>query len=64
MKLKNKERTYNALTTAAQMIEDHLQGGCNPEDVGELDEEGLTEVKAANERAAKLIMTLAKRYKS
>ncbi len=64
MKIETKKRTYNALTTAAQMIEDYLQGGADPEDVGEIDEKGLREVQAANLRAAKLIMTLAKRYKT
>jgi|21_taG_2_1085346.scaffolds.fasta_scaffold68572_3 hypothetical protein len=64
MKLKTKERTYNALTTAAQMIEDHLQGGCDPEDVGEIDEEGMGEYNKACIRASKLILTLSKKYKT
>jgi hypothetical protein len=62
MKEKNKERLYNALTTAAEMIRGHVECGIFPEDVGEEDEQGLAEYQKACERAKKMILTLAKKY--
>tara|TARA_R110002012_G_scaffold169516_1_gene333445 strand:- start:761 stop:955 length:195 start_codon:yes stop_codon:yes gene_type:complete len=64
MKLKTKERMYNALTTAAAMIEGHVEVGIHPEAVGEETEEGLREYTKACERSAKQILTLAKKYKT
>jgi len=64
MTKKNRERLYNALTTAASLIEQHAGGGAEPDDLGEEDEKGLYEYQKATERASKLIMTLAKKYNS
>ncbi len=63
MTQKNKERTYRALTTASSFIQTFLETGCDPEGCGEESEEGLEEYGKACERAAKLILTLAKKYK-
>lgn len=62
MKLETKRRTYNALTTAAEMIRQHVELGLMPEDVGEKNENGLKEYAKACERAQRLIENLAKRY--
>ncbi|MBE7648308.1 hypothetical protein [Tenacibaculum finnmarkense] len=46
------------------MIEQHAGCGHDPDDLGEEDEKGLYEYQKATERAAKLIMTISKRYES
>ncbi|MBE7646248.1 hypothetical protein F7644_09635 [Tenacibaculum finnmarkense genomovar ulcerans] len=64
MTQKNRQRLYFALTTAAALIEQHAGCGHDPDDLGEEDEKGLYEYQKATDRAAKLIMTIAKRYES
>ncbi|MBE7661502.1 hypothetical protein [Tenacibaculum finnmarkense] len=64
MTQKNRQRLYCALTTAAALIEQHAGCGHDPDDLGEEGEEGLCEYQKATDRAAKLIMTIAKRYES
>lgn len=61
---KTKERTQLALLNAAEMIRGHVEwGGIFPEDVNEEDEDGIQEYAKACERAAKMIETIAKKYK-
>ncbi|MCD8403899.1 hypothetical protein [Tenacibaculum finnmarkense] len=64
MTKKNRQRFYSALTTAAALIEQHAGGGNEPDDLDEEDEKGIDEYQKATDRAAKLIMTIAKRYES
>lgn len=63
MTIKNKERLHLALLNAAELIKSHSEVGLEPDDVSESDEDGLEEYGKACNRAAKLIMTLAKKYK-
>jgi len=64
MKTETRQRLYNALTTAAQMIEEHIDGGLEPDDVGEIDEDGLEEYNKACFKASKMIMGLSKKYET
>ena len=61
---KNKERLYQTLSTAAEMIRGHVEGGIFPEDVNEKDQKGLIEYDKAAQRAYKMITTLAIKYQS
>lgn len=63
MTKKNKERLALALDNASEMIGQHAEAGLEPEDVDEIDEEGLEEYVKACQRAEKLIKTLANKYK-
>ena len=60
---RNRERTYAALTNAAELIRGTVEGGVSPDEIGEDDEAGLQEFRKAADRAYRLIMNLAKRYK-
>lgn len=63
MTKRNRERLYDALTTAAELISSHTGNGLEFDDVGEEDEKGLMEYTKATERAAKLITTLSEKYR-
>ena len=59
---KNKKRLNLALLNAAEMIRGHVEIGIEPEEIDELDDNGLAEYQKACFRAFKLIETLAKKY--
>lgn len=63
MTLENKRRLHDALNTASELIRGYVETGLTPEDVNEEDEAGLDEYVKATERAAKMITTLANKYK-
>lgn len=62
MTKKNRQRTFRALTNAAELIRGTIEGGVSPDEIGEEDEKGLEEFRKATDRAYRLIMTLAKKY--
>lgn len=63
MKTENKQRLCLALHNAAEMIRGHAEVGLSPEDVAEKEESGVYEYAKACERAAKMITTLANKYR-
>jgi len=63
MTRKNRERLALALDNAAEMIRGQVEVGLEPSDVGESDNNGLREYSKATDRAYKLIITLANKYK-
>lgn len=60
---KTKERMYEAITNASEFIRCHVEAGLSPEDVNELDENGLNEYQKACERVSKYLDNLAKKYR-
>ena len=63
MTAENKRRLCDALDNASELIRSHGETGIAPEDVCEEDEAGLAEYIKATERAAKMITTLANKYR-
>lgn len=60
---KYKKRMFLAATNAAEMIRGHAESGLEPEDINEVDENGITEYVKACTRIAQQIEKLAKKYK-
>ena len=58
-----KRRMRAAYTNAAEMIRGHAEVGLEPEDVNEINEEGLVKYSKACDKVAKKLDKLAEKYK-
>lgn len=61
MKNKNRERLILAAETAAELIRRHAEIGLDPEDVDEVDENGMMQYVKACERISKMLLKYAKK---